>query len=206
MYQIKNEYCICFVDIASTKEVIYIAMEFCEGRTDKGPDLYWAIYTTYLDENDIKKAMSDILHGLNYLHNVLHVCHRDIKPQNILYHEKSGCWKVGDFGEATYFDPKNPIIKGNVGTCVYQAPEIIESSYTQIVDCWSTGVTAWEAFVKPKNFSQLEWIEKVKSSNPLDGHEVSVSKEAKDFVEKLLKKKGERMTVEAALLHRWIKS
>jgi len=204
MLKIKNKYCVCFVDAAATKEVIYIAMEFCDGFSDKGPDMYWAIYGTIFQENEIKKAIFDVLHGLLYLHNELHVCHRDIKPQNILYHTKSDCWKVADFGETTYFDPQNPTITGNVGTFVYQAPEIIgEPTYTERVDCWSTGVTAWEAFVKPKKLSEKEWRAKVQISNPLDDEEAS--EEAKDFVAKMLKKKEERMTVKEALEHRWIK-
>jgi len=156
----------------------------------------------FLWKSKSKKAISDTLHGLLYLHEELHVCHRDIKPQNILYHKKSDCWKVADFGESMYFDPADPKMTGNIGTFVYQAPEIIEPHYTHIVDCWSTGVTAWEAFVKPIGLSALEWRAKVQKTNPLEG--VEVSKEAKDFVEKILViNPNKRMTVQNALRHQW---
>jgi len=57
MVKIKNRYCVCFVDAAQTKEVIYIAMEFCDGFSDQGPDMYWAIYgTNIFMEEQIKKG------------------------------------------------------------------------------------------------------------------------------------------------------
>lgn len=37
--------------------------------------------------------------GLNYLHNQ-GVCHRDMKPENVLYDEKYNL-KIADFGFAT---------------------------------------------------------------------------------------------------------
>jgi serine/threonine protein kinase len=56
--------------------------------------------TQYLDKNDISDQQrlflcTDILNGIKQLHNK-DIYHRDIKPDNILYVNKT--WKIGDLG------------------------------------------------------------------------------------------------------------
>ncbi|KAE8685105.1 Shaggy-related protein kinase theta [Hibiscus syriacus] len=64
-----------------------------------------------------------ICRGLNYLHNVLGVCHRDIKPQNLLVNPHTHQLKICDFGSAK------------------MAPELIfgATQYTNAIDMWSVG-------------------------------------------------------------------
>ncbi|CAN1308627.1 Shaggy-related protein kinase theta [Linum perenne] len=61
-----------------------------------------------------------ICRGLNYLHNVVGVCHRDIKPQNLLVNPHTHQLKICDFGSAK----KLPMFPGESG--VDQLVEIIK--------------------------------------------------------------------------------
>ena len=73
--------------------------------------------------------MRDIACGIRYLH-ALRICHRDVKPDNILAQDNndgSGVYmKIGDFGLARDFPESASAfsgISGNVGTDGWRAPE-----------------------------------------------------------------------------------
>ena len=68
--------------------------------------------------------ITDLLEGMNYLHNK-GVCHRDIKPDNLLTNS-SGTLRIADFGCAMKFDKSiNPLAlaTNTVGTTAFWAPE-----------------------------------------------------------------------------------
>lgn len=77
----------------------------------------------------------DVLEALRYLHEVLHVCHRDVKPANILITPDGRC-KLADFGVAKRVEETTPTsspscgaregyLRTAVGTPWYMAPEVI---------------------------------------------------------------------------------
>jgi serine/threonine protein kinase len=81
-----------------------------------------------------------ICRALNYLHNIVSVCHRDIKPQNLLVNPHTHQLKVCDFGSAKKLLPGEPNIS-YICSRYYRAPELIfgASEYTTAIDMWSVG-------------------------------------------------------------------
>ncbi|KAL8091791.1 shaggy-related protein kinase theta-like [Apium graveolens] len=78
--------------------------------------------------------------ALNYLHNVVGVCHRDIKPQNVLVNTQTHELKICDFGSAKMLMPGEPNIS-YICSRYYRAPELIfgATEYTTAIDMWSVG-------------------------------------------------------------------
>ncbi|KAL8746970.1 MAG: hypothetical protein Q9190_001090 [Brigantiaea leucoxantha] len=92
-------------------------------------------------ENLVGLYMSQVLHGLLYLHEQ-GVIHRDIKGANILT-TKQGLVKLADFGVATRTTTLHE--SSVVGTPYWMAPEVIElSGATTASDIWSLGCTVIE--------------------------------------------------------------
>jgi serine/threonine protein kinase len=92
-------------------------------------------------ENLVGLYMSQVLHGLLYLHEQ-GVIHRDIKGANILT-TKEGLVKLADFGVASRTTGLSE--SSVVGTPYWMAPEVIElSGATTASDIWSLGCTVIE--------------------------------------------------------------
>lgn len=92
-------------------------------------------------ENLVALYMSQVLHGLLYLHEQ-GVIHRDIKGANILT-TKEGLVKLADFGVATRATGLDEA--SVVGTPYWMAPEVIAlSGATTASDIWSLGCTVIE--------------------------------------------------------------
>ncbi|GET89305.1 protein kinase, putative [Leishmania tarentolae] len=60
-----------------------------------------------LRENVARAYARDVLEALHYLHKTMHVCHRDVKPANILITPDGRC-KLADFGVAKQVEEKTP--------------------------------------------------------------------------------------------------
>ncbi|KAI3925817.1 hypothetical protein MKX01_003376 [Papaver californicum] len=81
-----------------------------------------------------------ICRALAYIHSVIGVCHRDIKPQNLLVNPHTHQLKICDFGSAKMLVPGEPNIS-YICSRYYRAPELIfgATEYTTAIDMWSTG-------------------------------------------------------------------
>ncbi|EKX44382.1 hypothetical protein GUITHDRAFT_109830 [Guillardia theta CCMP2712] len=92
----------------------------------------------------ILKGTEDILRGIEYLHSIK-VAHRDIKPANVLVF-KGMTLKIGDFGLAREFQDENMVVRNEVSTLWYRAPELLMgcASYTPKIDEWSAGCIVLE--------------------------------------------------------------
>ena len=87
----------------------------------------------------IKIYMYQVFRSLAYIHS-MGVCHRDIKPQNLLLDPESGILKLCDFGSAKKLVKGEPNVS-YICSRYYRAPELIfgAQDYTAHIDIWSAG-------------------------------------------------------------------
>ncbi|KAF8591166.1 kinase-like protein [Ramaria rubella] len=95
-----------------------------------------------LGEDAVRFYVAEISSALAYLHRI-GICHRDIKPDNILL-DSRGHAHLTDFNVALHYSPTVRHLEV-AGTMVYMAPEVItREGYSWQIDYWSLGVTAFE--------------------------------------------------------------
>jgi serine/threonine protein kinase len=120
-----------------TPETLNIILEYCENGSLHSISKNFGRFP----ENLVGLYMSQVLHGLLYLHEQ-GVIHRDIKGANILT-TKQGLVKLADFGVASRTTGLHE--SSVVGTPYWMAPEVIElSGATTASDIWSLGCTVIE--------------------------------------------------------------
>jgi glycogen synthase kinase 3 beta len=71
----------------------------------------------------VKLYMYQLLRSLAYIHSV-GICHRDIKPQNLLLNPQTGVLKLCDFGSAKILVAGEPNVS-YICSRYYRAPELI---------------------------------------------------------------------------------
>ncbi|KPV74606.1 uncharacterized protein RHOBADRAFT_44122 [Rhodotorula graminis WP1] len=119
----------------------------------------------YVPELLVKLWVYQLLRALSYLHSI-GVCHRDIKPHNLMCDPASGRLVLIDFGSAKVLGEANVSY-----TCsrFYRAPELVlgASLYADSIDLWSSGCVLAELlagktfFVGQDGVGQLVEIIKV---------------------------------------------
>ncbi|SCU85418.1 LADA_0D07382g1_1 [Lachancea dasiensis] len=95
---------------------------------------------TNMPRIEIKLYIYQLAKCLNYLHTHAKVCHRDIKPQNLLVDPETYALKLCDFGSAKQLKPSEPNVS-YICSRYYRAPELIfgATNYTVQIDIWSSG-------------------------------------------------------------------
>lgn len=95
----------------------------------------------------VKLYSYQIFRGLAYIH-ARGICHRDIKPQNLLLDPVRGIVKLCDFGSAKMLVPGEPNVS-YICSRYYRAPELIFGAvdYTTAIDVWSAGCVFVELIV-----------------------------------------------------------
>ncbi|OQR83550.1 protein kinase [Achlya hypogyna] len=111
----------------------------------EGGDLYHHLVnlpTGGLVEEEGVLVFSQILAGVGYAHNQ-HICHRDLKLENILLQNKSdlNSVKIADFGLSDFYRP-GAMAKTTCGSISYLPPEVFRgtSNAGPPLDVWSLGV------------------------------------------------------------------
>ena len=87
----------------------------------------------------VKLYSYQLMRSLAYIH-ALGICHRDIKPHNVLVDTSSHILKLCDFGSAKQLVPGEPNI-AYICSRYYRAPELIfgNTNYNTAIDVWSVG-------------------------------------------------------------------
>lgn len=166
----------------------------------------------HFTEADAKQTARQMCSSIEYLHQ--HgVVHRDLKLENWLYESESANapLKLIDFGFALQWNRKKPMT-AVVGSDSYLAPEVFLQSYSEKCDMWSLGVLVYSLLVGKQPFkaaTQEELIEQIKLAQwsfPKEG-ESAISKDAQDFVQRLLTPDvNERMSAKQCLGHPWLQA
>lgn len=83
--------------------------------------------------------MYQVCRSLAYIHS-LGICHRDIKPQNLLLNTRNHEVKLCDFGSAKILVKGEPNV-AYICSRYYRAPELVfeATEYTTAIDVWSLG-------------------------------------------------------------------
>ena len=92
-----------------------------------------------LPQSFIRLAMYQFMRALEYLHS-LGICHRDIKPHNLLVDLDASIVKLCDFGCSKRLIEGEPNIQ-YICARYYRAPEVVFgwAHYTCAIDLWSAG-------------------------------------------------------------------
>lgn len=160
-------------DVAEEDGIMYIAMEFVDGRT-----LEYLINhtpTNWESLQSIEMAIEIMLQtcdGLHFAHEH-DVTHRDIKPANIII-SKNGHAKIMDFGIAKINSSSGTAIGTILGTPGYMSPEQIAGKQVdQRSDIFSLGSVCYECLTGKKAFdgnNMTEVMYKVMNENPTPVH------------------------------------
>jgi len=86
-----------------------------------------------------KVYMYQVCRAIAYIHS-LGICHRDIKPQNLLLNTRTHDVKLCDFGSAKVLVKGEPNV-AYICSRYYRAPELVfeATEYTTKIDVWSLG-------------------------------------------------------------------
>ena len=197
-------------DDLETEDYIYIIMEYCSGG-----DLY-----SFIEKTNYKlpeKKACEIIHKLSMVIYYIHsfgIVHRDLKPENILMTDntKNSDIRLLDFGLSKILGPDEKCNEP-YGTLSFVAPEVLlKKPYDKMVDLWSLGIITFLLLCGYLPFddknSEVEIVRKTVEEPVIFKPKIwnKLSKEAKNFVEKLLVKNPEkRMNIDEVLEHAWIK-
>jgi tetratricopeptide (TPR) repeat protein len=138
---------------------LYIAMEYIPKNRQGQNRLADYLYNQNLDFNTVLRWAVEFCHGMEFAYSRGIVCHRDIKPTNIMISPENTV-KITDFGLAKAFDTQQEIPKSEqdpdnqqidsgqrgYGTPLYMSPEQFKnaSKCDQRSDVYSFGVVLFQ--------------------------------------------------------------
>ncbi|KAM0719236.1 hypothetical protein Q7P37_005141 [Cladosporium fusiforme] len=126
--------------MAAQKDEVYLnlVLEFVPETVYRASRHFNKIKTT-MPILEVKLYIYQLFRSLAYIHSQ-GICHRDIKPQNLLLDPNSGILKLCDFGSAKILVENEPNVS-YICSRYYRAPELIfgATNYTTKIDVWSTG-------------------------------------------------------------------
>ena len=137
---VKHPNIIRYIETIWLENYLVIVTEYLSGESL----INYIMKFSKLKADDVIKISAQILSALQYLHS-LGICHRDIKPDNIVFDAMMRP-KILDFGFAVKL-PLNKVkyLNDSCGTLEFVAPEILlRHPYSGFAaDMWSFGVTIY---------------------------------------------------------------
>ncbi|CAG9462196.1 unnamed protein product [Pedinophyceae sp. YPF-701] len=136
----------CFYTTSDDELFLNLVLEYV-------PDTVYRISKHYAKQGQrmplpyIRLYVYQICRALHHIHQK-GICHRDIKPQNLLVNSQTHELKLCDFGSAKVLVRGEPNIS-YICSRYYRAPELIfgATDYTPAIDLWSVGCVMAELFL-----------------------------------------------------------
>jgi len=198
---------IALKELFDTTDKLYLVMELVTGGELFDKIVEKGSYT----EAEASQLVRKIVSAVDYLHNI-GIVHRDLKPENLLLKRADNDLEVAiaDFGLSKIIG-QQMMMQTACGTPSYVAPEVLNASgYGKEVDMWSIGVITYILLCGFPPFygdTVPEIFEQIMEANFDYPEEYwgSVSKDAKDFINKLLVVEPEkRLSAGECLKHPWL--
>lgn len=168
-------------------------MDFIEG----GELFRHLVKVRRFKEEQARFMIAQVAIALGHLHKK-QIVYRDLKPENVLFN-RDGYLLLADFGLATKVD-KNKLAMSFCGTAEYLSPEMLNNEgHDHTVDWWTLGILLYEMLVGippffHKNKHRMYFL--IKEANvtyPIpEKHNIYVSPDAQDLINKLLNKKKDK--------------
>lgn len=195
LHQLSKKYCPYITHILGSfqdKENTYYIMDYYPGG-----ELYSYIQANpCFAESHAKFYAAEVIYAIHYMHDILHIAYRDIKPENILL-DKDGHIVLCDFGHAKQMN-RGEITYSLCGTPDYSAPELVEDKgmkgHGLGVDIWAFGVLVYEMlygitpFHSPDRYELCKNIIRNDVTYSTTDAAANFSSGAVDLISKLLKR------------------
>ena len=208
-------------EVIEDSKSFYLIMELCTGG-----ELLSRMENNHYKEKEAAKLMEQIVSAVSYCHEK-GICHRDLKPQNILFCNESpdSPIKIVDFGISKIYDPSLSSLKEDfgddenkkkkmstrAGTIHYLSPEVIKGSYTEKCDVWSLGVIlyillcGYPPFYGKNEVEIIKNISSFKFEYPTTEWK-NISESAKNLISSMLCPENKRISAKEVLNSKWFKS
>ncbi|XP_029139629.1 obscurin-like [Protobothrops mucrosquamatus] len=205
LVQLSHDRITQLLDQFETRKTLILVLELCSNE-----ELLDRLYKkNMVTEAEVKFYIKQLLEGILYLHSN-EILHLDIKPSNILMvHPNRDDLKICDFGFAQRINPSESQYS-TYGSPEFVPPEVLSRSPVSTAsDIWPVGVISYLSLTCKSPFAGendraalLNVQNGIISWNSSDwGH---LSKEAKDFIEKILQPAPRtRPSVMECLSHPW---
>ena len=193
-----------FYDVIEDGQDVYIVMEYLSG----GSLLDYVNKTRGVSEPAACEIFCQLIDGLDYLHNVANVVHRDIKAENIMF-DRGMVPKFIDFGFARQLNQGQEYFTTVCGSLFYLPPEMIyQTKCNKAADIWSLGVVLFGIVSGRLPFfaeSTIEIVEAIRTKEPV--YSKQISPELRDLLTAMLTKDPmKRITISQIKQHPWVAS
>ena len=148
---------------------------------------------------------AELVSAIDYLHNELHIVHRDLKIDNIMIDQFNNI-RLIDFGFGNIIRDKEGFLQSACGSLEFAPPEMfVKNQYTSCADMWSLGVclyclTLGRLPFEDKNIQLL--IEKIISQDPF--YPPTQNPDLTDLLRRLLmKEQSVRINITSVQQHPW---